>query len=89
MRKHTVMTVCGPIAPQELELTLHHEHLLWNSIERFARGLDTRLLVGHDLAYKHQLMHYGGYGYVHLTRDVVPVLKNHGLTDADVDRLLV
>src|SRR5262245_26723075 len=48
-----------------------------------------QVLVSHDIAYKHCLVKYGGYGYHHLLVNVVPRLRAKGLDDAGLRRLLV
>jgi phosphotriesterase-related protein len=48
-----------------------------------------RILLSHDIAYKHALVKYGGYGYHHLLVNVVPRLRAKGVDDAGLRRLLV
>jgi phosphotriesterase-related protein len=48
-----------------------------------------QILMSHDIAYKHCLTHWGGYGYHHLLLTVVPRLRQKGADDATVRRLLV
>jgi phosphotriesterase-related protein len=47
------------------------------------------LLISQDVCNKIHLLHYGGYGYAHLLRTIVPRLKARGVDDATIDRLLV
>jgi len=50
----------------------------------------SQLLVSQDICKKTQLTRYGGFGYGHILENGVPMLKEHGgLSDADVDDLLV
>lgn len=35
-------------------------------------GFRDQLLLSHDVCYKIQLQHYGGYGYAHLLRNILP-----------------
>ena len=53
------------------------------------RGHAAQLLLSHDIAYKHCLTKYGGYGYHHLLVNVVPRLRAKGVDDAGLRRLLV
>ena len=53
------------------------------------RGHAGQLLLSHDIAYKHCLTKYGGYGYHHLLVNVVPRLRGKGMDDAAIRRLLV
>ena len=53
-----------------------------------AAGLGGRLLLAQDVCQKHRLAAFGGHGYDHLLRDVVPMLVARGHTPADVDALV-
>jgi len=52
-------------------------------------GHARQILMSHDIAYKHALVRYGGYGYHHLLVNVVPRLRRKGLDDAAIRGLLV
>jgi phosphotriesterase-related protein len=52
-------------------------------------GHGEQILLSHDIAYKHSLVTYGGYGYHHLLVNVVPRLRGKGVDDAGLRRLLV
>jgi phosphotriesterase-related protein len=52
-------------------------------------GHTDQILLSHDIAYKHSLLKYGGYGYCHLLVNVVPRLRAKGVDDAGLRRLLV
>ena len=43
-----------------------------------AAGLGDRLLLAQDICQKHRLAAFGGHGYDHLIRDVVPMLVARG-----------
>ena len=53
------------------------------------RGHLTQVLMSHDIAYKHALTRYGGWGYHHLLVNVVPRLRRLGVDEATVRTLLV
>lgn len=53
------------------------------------RGHGDQILMSHDIAYKHCLTKYGGYGYHHLLVNVVPRLRDKGADAATIRRLLV
>jgi len=59
----------------------HHRAIL-------RRGWVDRLVISHDVCTKMQLLHYGGLGYAHILRSIVPRLKRRGVDDATVRRLL-
>lgn len=52
-------------------------------------GLGDRLLVSQDVGVRTRLHRYGGWGYDHLLRHVVPLLLANGLSPTDVDRLVI
>jgi phosphotriesterase-related protein len=52
-------------------------------------GHRDQILMSHDIAYKHCLVRYGGYGYHHLLVNVVPRLRAKGVDDVSLRRLLV
>jgi phosphotriesterase-related protein len=58
-------------------------------IEIFRRGLGARVLVSHDVWCKVQLRRYGGEGYGYILRTIVPQLLEGGLSEGDVEQLLV
>lgn len=59
--------------------------VLWH----FEEGLEQQVLLSHDIATKHRLHAYGGLGYDHLVTNVVPRLKARGLSDDEVNLLIV
>jgi phosphotriesterase-related protein len=58
-------------------------------LDVFRRGYGHRLLVSHDVWCKVQLRRFGGGGYGYILRTIVPRLRERGLSDSDVQRLLV
>jgi len=48
-----------------------------------------QLLMSHDIAYKHCLTRWGGFGYHHLLVNVIPRLRARGADDRTVRTLLV
>jgi len=52
-------------------------------------GFKERILVGHDVCFKDQLRHYGGYGYAHILENAAPLMLAMGFSDGDVEALLV
>jgi phosphotriesterase-related protein len=53
------------------------------------RGYREQLLVSHDVWCKVQLRRFGGGGYAHILRTIVPELRERGLSEDDVEQLLV
>ncbi|MFN8619617.1 MAG: phosphotriesterase-related protein [Chloroflexota bacterium] len=54
-----------------------------------AEGHGDRLILSHDVFTKAQLVAYGGFGYGHILRDSQHRLREVGLGDAEVRRILV
>jgi phosphotriesterase-related protein len=52
-------------------------------------GHGKQVLMSHDIAYKHCLTKWGGFGYHHLLLNVVPRLRRKGLDDRAIRGLLV
>jgi phosphotriesterase-related protein len=53
------------------------------------KGYADRLLLSHDVCYKMQLTRYGGRGYSHLLANIVPELKQRGVSDGEIYKMLV
>jgi phosphotriesterase-related protein len=54
-----------------------------------ARGHLDQLAVSQDICYRSRLTAHGGHGYGHLLRNVVPLMRRRGFSEADVHRILV
>lgn len=52
-------------------------------------GYGDRIVIAHDICQKTNLTHYGGHGYAHILENVVPVMLRKGMTEADIERILV
>jgi phosphotriesterase-related protein len=53
-------------------------------------GYDDQLVLSQDMGKKHYLLRFGGMGYDHVLRRVLPRLRGcFGLTDGVLDKLLV
>jgi len=55
----------------------------------FAAGLGSQVLISHDIGVRTRLVAYGSWGYAHIPRHVVPLLLELGLSEVDVEQLLV
>lgn len=47
-------------------------------------GMGNQILISQDLGYRTLLPRWGGPGYAHILREVVPLMRRHGFTPADV-----
>ena len=48
-----------------------------------------RILLSGDIDSQVTLVTYGGYGYAHIVRDIVPVMVDKGMTESQINTLLV
>lgn len=48
-----------------------------------------QILISHDICFKVRLVRYGGHGYGHIPRHIVPRLRRKGLSEKDVRTLIV
>lgn len=47
------------------------------------------ILVSQDVAFKTSLVKYGGWGYAHILRDLVPHMRHAGISEAQLQTILV
>ncbi|MGV6872094.1 phosphotriesterase family protein [Pseudochelatococcus sp. B33] len=52
-------------------------------------GYLSRILLSHDVFLKMMLVRYGGFGYGHILRSFVPRLRLHGVTDKQLETILI
>jgi phosphotriesterase-related protein len=52
-------------------------------------GHGEQLLFSQDVCLKTELVAYGGRGYAHVQRSVVPTLRHRGVDEAAIERILV
>ena len=55
----------------------------------FDAGLGDRVAVSHDICTRSRLKSLGGHGYGHLLRNVVPLMRERGFAQAEIEQLLV
>ena len=53
------------------------------------KGYLDQIVLGHDTFSKMQLYKFGGGGYAHILRHVLPVMKNKNFTDYETEALLI
>ncbi|MCH8863823.1 MAG: phosphotriesterase-related protein [Chloroflexi bacterium] len=54
-----------------------------------AEGYLDQILISHDVCHKYQRARYGGVGYDHISRYVMPLLVDAGLTEEQVNTITV
>jgi phosphotriesterase-related protein len=52
-------------------------------------GYAGKIYVSHDIDDKHTQYHFGGWGYAHILNNVLPLMKHHGITDEQINTILV
>jgi phosphotriesterase-related protein len=58
-------------------------------IDLIGKGYLNHILISCDHCYKHTYVTYGGYGYAHIIRDIVPAMKMKGMSDEQIHSILV
>ena len=48
-----------------------------------------RVVISHDICYRTRLASFGGHGYGHIFRNVVPMMMKRGYSEAEIDAILV
>lgn len=54
-----------------------------------AAGFGGQIVLSQDLAWKHELAAFGGQGYGHVLRNIVPRLRDSGVPEEAIHRMLV
>jgi phosphotriesterase-related protein len=54
-----------------------------------ARGHLDRVVISHDICYRTRLSRWGGHGYGHIFDNVVPLMRERGFTEAEVEAIVV
>jgi phosphotriesterase-related protein len=52
-------------------------------------GFLNQILISHDIAKKHRLHRYGGLGYDHIIQNVVPSMREKGMSEKHINTILV
>jgi phosphotriesterase-related protein len=53
------------------------------------RGHLERVVISHDICYRTRLASFGGHGYGHIFRNVVPMMAERGYGEDEIDAILV
>ena len=60
-----------------------------NAVELVNSGYIAQVLLSHDVDSKLRLRAYGGEGYQHILQNVVPVMRRKGLSEQQVNQILI
>lgn len=58
-------------------------------MELIGKGYINQILLAQDFCFKCCLATYGGYGYTHIIRNLIPFMKAKGMTEEQIHTLLV
>lgn len=53
------------------------------------RGHLERVLISQDICYRTRFNQFGGHGYGHIFRNIVPLMRRRGFSEAEIEMLLV
>lgn len=96
-------TVTGRIPAEKMGFTLPHEHVFWDLSFYLPKDLDRivgikkqiecgnveRILLSHDTVYKCMLRQYGGFGYEHIGKHILPFMRLQGYQEKWLNRMTV
>ena len=57
--------------------------------ELINNGFSKQLVVGQDIFSKHRLTKYGGQGYSHIIKNIIPRMKNKGFTNETIQLIFI
>ena len=60
-----------------------------NLLRLIHKGYIKNILIGNDTCFKHRLHYYGGFGYDHFLRNILPILRYEGVTEKEIRTLLI
>jgi phosphotriesterase-related protein len=77
-----------PLNARLIDLPTDHQRI--NEIMELIReGFISQILISQDIWNKHQRRAYGGWGYDHILRNVVPRMRAKGMTDEQIHTIMV
>ena len=53
------------------------------------RGHKGQVVIAHDICHRSHMARWGGWGYAHIHRDVMPLMRRRGFAEAEIDEILV
>ena len=52
-------------------------------------GYEDKIVVAHDIHTKNRLTKYGGHGYSHILKNIVPKMLTRDINQSQVDKILI
>jgi phosphotriesterase-related protein len=90
-----VQTVTGPVDTADLGQVLMHEHVFDTVIEMCRRGYAASMVLSQDASCYIDWVDPGvmamltQWRYTHIHEEVLPYLREHGVTDEQIETMLV
>ena len=53
------------------------------------RGHRDQIVIAHDICQRTRQMEFGGHGYGHIYRNILPMMRRRGFADDDIDAMLI
>lgn len=53
------------------------------------RGHRGQVVISHDICHRAHMTRWGGWGYAHIHRTVIPLMRRRGFTEAEIQEILV
>ena len=76
-------------AETELSVDIPNDHHRINMIIQLMQGgYGDQILVSQDICTKDMMTLYGGYGYAHILKRVIPIMRIKGLTEKDIMKII-
>jgi phosphotriesterase-related protein len=73
---------------EKIYMEMNDQKRIKKIIDLINDGYIDHILLSQDVATKERLVSYGGFGYGHILRDILPVLRNKGLSDEQINTML-
>ena len=77
-----------PMMYRLIDLPTDH-HRINEIMDLIGAGYLNQILISHDIWNKFQRFTYGGWGYDHILRNTVPVMRKKGMTEEQINTILV
>jgi len=58
-------------------------------LELIKKGFEEQITISHDICIRTRLSSYGGHGYSHLNKNVVPLMLQRGWSTKNIEQILV
>jgi phosphotriesterase-related protein len=65
------------------------EYRIKSIMKLIEKGYIEQIVIASDHCTKHAMVSYGGWGYDHIVRNIVPLMKINGMTDEQIQTLIV